>query len=55
MDAPILTLNEAAELLRVKPNWLQRSHCPRIRVGGTVRYDRDATLAWFRAQLDQAA
>ena len=51
---PILTLDEAAALLRVSPRWLQRSHAPRIRAGGTVRYDRDAVLAWFRAFSDRA-
>jgi hypothetical protein len=55
MDAPILTLTEAAALLRVSPRWLQRSLCPRIRVEGTVRYDRDTVLAWFRGYLDQRA
>lgn len=52
-DAPILTVDEAAALLRVSVRWLKRSACPRIRAGGTVRYDRDVILAWFRAQTDQ--
>lgn len=52
---PILTLDEAAELLRVSPRWLQRSACPRIRAGGTVRYDREVVLAWFRSYLDAKA
>jgi hypothetical protein len=49
-ELSLLTAKEAAALLRVSPRWLQRSHAPRIRAGGTVRYDRDAVLAWFRAQ-----
>lgn len=53
--APILTLDEAAELLRVTPRWLQRSACPRIRAGGKVRFDRDVVLTWFRSYADQAA
>ncbi len=53
-DGPILCLEEAAALLRVSPRWLQRSHAPRIRAGGTVRYDRDAVLAWFRSFSDRA-
>lgn len=53
MDSPILTLDEAALLLKVTPRWLKRSHCPRIRAGGKVRYDRDAILAWFRTHADQ--
>lgn len=36
LATPILTLDEAAALLRVSPRWLQRSRCPRIRVGGMV-------------------
>lgn len=55
MDAPILSLDEAAALLRVTPRWLQRSHCPRIRVVGKVRFDRDVILAWFRSHADRAA
>ena len=54
MDTPILTLEEAADLLRVTPRWLRRSHCPRIRAGGKVRYDRDVVLAWFRSFSDTA-
>ena len=57
-DAPILTLEEMASVLKVSPRWLQRSSCPRIRAGkngGTVRYDKDAALSWFRSFIDQAA
>jgi hypothetical protein len=49
MDAPILTLTEAADVLRVKPEWLRKSTCPRLRVGGVVRWDREAIVVWFRA------
>lgn len=55
MDAPILTLEEAASLLRVSPRWLQRSHCPRIRAGGKVRFDRAVILEWFRSFSDRQA
>jgi hypothetical protein len=51
---PILTLEEAANLIRVSPRWLQRSTCPRIRAG-LVRYDREVVLAWFRSYLDAQA
>lgn len=50
-DSPILLLEEAAALLRVEPEWLQRSTCPRIRIKNTVRYDRDTCLAWMRAHI----
>lgn len=49
--APILLLEEMAALLRVTPDWLQRSDCPRIRDGGIVRYDREVGLRWMRAKL----
>ena len=56
LDAPILLLDEAAALLRVGEDWLQRSRCPRIRVPkGPVRYDREQCLAWFRSYLDARA
>ena len=56
MDSPILTLEQAAALLTVTPDWLRRSRCPRIRHGrNLVRYDREATLAWFRSYLDAKA
>lgn len=48
---PILLLDEAAALLRVEAEWLQRSTCPRVRIGGIVRYDRDVCLAWMRAHI----
>jgi hypothetical protein len=48
-DGVILTLDEAADVLRVKPEWLRKSTCPRLRVGGVVRWDRDACIAWMRA------
>ena len=49
--SPVLTLDEAAELLRVRPEWLRKSRCPRIKVGHLTRYDREACLAWMRAHL----
>lgn len=55
MDTPILTLDEAAALIKMTPRWLQRSTCPRIRVGKYARFDRDVVLDWFRAQHDARA
>lgn len=42
MHDPILPIDEAAALLRVSPEWLRKSTCPRLRVGGVVRWDREA-------------
>lgn len=53
-DSPILTADEAAALLKVERQWLQRSPCPRIRHGHVVRYHRDVVLAWFAGD-EQAA
>ena len=51
-SAEILTLLEAARLLRVSPSWLRRSECPRIRFGAKlVRYPRQQLLAWFNSRL----
>ncbi len=47
-DSPILTLAEAADTLKVSADWLRKSTCPRQRVVGVVRYDRDAIVQWFR-------
>lgn len=52
MWPPVLLLEEAAALLRVTPDWLQRSTCPRARLGGsTVKYDRDVCLAWLKSHI----
>jgi hypothetical protein len=51
MDTPILTLEEAASLLRVTPDWLQRSTCPRAKIGGKVLYLRQACLDWVAAHV----
>lgn len=52
---PILTLDDAAALLRVTPDWLQRSTCPRAKIGGKVLYVRDRCLDWVTAHVTKAA
>jgi hypothetical protein len=47
-DDPILTLTEAAQLLRMHPETLRRSQCPRIRNGRRITFDREIVLAWHR-------
>ncbi|MFY7948053.1 MAG: DNA-binding protein [Gemmatimonas sp.] len=49
-----MTLAEAAELLRVTQDWLQRSTCPRAKIGGKVFFVRDVCLAWVRAHVTPA-
>lgn len=54
-ESPVLTLQEAATLLRTTEDWLQRSTCPRAKIGGKVFYLRDACLLWVAAHLTPAA
>jgi hypothetical protein len=54
-DSPILTLDEAAALLKVTPDWLQRSACPRARRRRRVRWDRDTCLDWMRSHITPKA
>lgn len=47
---PILTLDECAQLLRMTPEYLRKSSCPRIRVGQrNVMYDREVAIRWMVA------
>src|SRR5688572_6271399 len=47
----VLTLREAAELLRVGPNELEalasRAEVPARRIGSSWRFNRDALMAWL--------
>lgn len=59
-DSPVMTLEEAADMVRVSPDWLRKSDCPRSQPSpGVVRYLRDDVLAWLRAhstvKMDRAA
>jgi hypothetical protein len=49
--APILSLEEMAALLKVSPDWLERSTCPRAKIGGKVFWLRDVCLDWVRAHV----
>jgi hypothetical protein len=55
MTDPILTLAEAATLLRTTEDWLQRSSCPRAKIGGKVFYVRATCLDWVVAHIPRAA
>ena len=54
-EPPVLTLQEAATLLRTTEDWLQRSTCPRAKIGQKVFFTRTACLAWVEAHLTPAA
>jgi excisionase family DNA binding protein len=52
----LLTQSEAAALLRCSPKTLEVDRCrrrwrvPFLRVGRSIRYDRNAVLAWLAAR-----
>ncbi len=45
----VLTLDEAAELLRLHPQTVRRSTCPRSKIAGKLRFERAVVLAWVAA------
>jgi excisionase family DNA binding protein len=57
-DGDLLTAEEVAVLLRVKPAWVyaetRRRRIPHIRLGRYVRYRRDALAAWMDRLEDRS-
>jgi len=51
---PLLTIEEAAQFLRVKRNtlytWAYRRRIPSQKVGKSLRFRRSALEAWLKAQ-----
>ena len=49
---PLLTIKEAAGLLRVKVTWLyertRTNQVPHVKLGKYLRFDEDELLAWTR-------
>ena len=45
--------HEAAEQLRIGLSLLQRSTCPRMKIGARVLYDPIETIAWARLHLSE--
>jgi len=49
---PLLTIKEAAGLLRVKVTWLyertRTNEVPHVKLGKYLRFDQDELLAWTR-------
>jgi predicted DNA-binding transcriptional regulator AlpA len=45
----VMTLEEAAELVRMHPQTLRRSTCPRSKIGGRLRFLRSVVLEWIAA------
>lgn len=51
---PLLTIEEAAQLLKIKPatiyTWAYRGKIPSQKVGRSLRFRRSALEAWLKAQ-----
>jgi hypothetical protein len=52
MESPVITLAQASELLGTTQDWLQRSTCPRRKIGGKVFFLRDVCIDWVRGHTD---
>lgn len=56
---PLLTVSEAAKLLRISPwtlyHHVQRGILPAVRIGRRVRFSRAALEAWLEGQAAAAA
>lgn len=48
-SAPVMALEEAADFVRLHPQTLRRSTCPRSKIGGRLLFERDVLLAWIAA------
>lgn len=52
--APLLTAEQAAELLSVPPSWVlaeaRADRIPHVRLGRYVRFDADELAAWWQTR-----
>lgn len=46
----LLTIAEAAAIIRIHPITLRKSDCPRMKIGARVLFERPAVLAWARTK-----
>lgn len=48
----ILTITEAAHLLKVKPSWLRmmifKKRIPYLKIGGLVRFEEQVLVDWLK-------
>lgn len=55
----LLTVEEVADILRVRPRWVYeaaaRGELPRIKVGGYVRFHRADIERWIEQRKDAAS
>lgn len=58
----LLTINEMAEKLKVKPSWLYfrtmqtgSNAIPRVRIGKYLRFNPDEVMTWIEKQYGEAA
>jgi hypothetical protein len=45
----VMSLEEAAAFVRLHPQTLRRSTCPRSKIGGRLLFERAVVLAWVAA------
>jgi predicted DNA-binding transcriptional regulator AlpA len=50
----VLTLEEAGALVRMHPQTLRRSTCPRSKIGGRLRFLRSVVLQWVASHQSHA-
>lgn len=51
LDDEVLSLEEAARVLRMSPSWVEKSDVPRIRMGRAVRYLKSQLLVYANNRL----
>ena len=51
IDDSLLTINEAAKFLNVKPSWLENNDIPgKCKIRGHVRYRKSKLIKWINEQ-----
>lgn len=50
-DEEVLSLEEAARVLKMSTSWLEKSDVPRVRMGRAVRYLKSQLLAYANSRL----
>ena len=51
LDDEVLSLEEAARVLKMSTSWVEKSDVPRIRMGRAVRYLKSQLLAYASHRL----
>lgn len=51
LEEELLTLEQAADFLKMSTSWIERSDVPRVKMGRAVRYLKSELLAYAKAHL----